>query len=117
MAREQRKVTFSVSSDTDFIARATAAFGGGNAGHFITFATPELLWATLSPARWNILKLLAGQGGLTLDEIGRHVSGEPHALAGDLDALCNAGVIDRAEDGRFAFPYDSIHVDFVLEAA
>jgi len=26
-------------------------------------------------------------------------------------------VLDRAEDGRIVFPYDEVHVDFVLRAA
>jgi hypothetical protein len=28
-----------------------------------------------------------------------------------------AGVLDRDADGRIVFPYDEIHVDFVLRAA
>jgi hypothetical protein len=36
---------------------------------------------------------------------------------GDVSALLKAGVFDRAEDGRIEFPYDEIHVDFVLRAA
>jgi len=31
--------------------------------------------------------------------------------------LLKAGVLDRAEDSRIEFPYDEIHVDFVLRAA
>ena len=29
----------------------------------------------------------------------------------------SAGVLDRAEEGRVVFPYDAIHVDFLLRAA
>jgi predicted transcriptional regulator len=36
---------------------------------------------------------------------------------GDVQALLRAGVLDRTEDGRVQFPYDTVHVDFVLKAA
>jgi hypothetical protein len=36
---------------------------------------------------------------------------------GDVHALLDAGVLDRTEDGRVAFPYDAVHVDFILTAA
>jgi hypothetical protein len=38
-------------------------------------------------------------------------------MHGDLQALLKAGVIDRVDDGRILFPYDEVHVDFVLRAA
>jgi predicted transcriptional regulator len=39
------------------------------------------------------------------------------AVHGDVHALLNAGVIERAEDGRIVFPFDAVRVDFVLTAA
>jgi len=35
----------------------------------------------------------------------------------DIQALLRAGVIDHTEDGKIVFPYDEIHVDFVLRVA
>lgn len=32
-------------------------------------------------------------------------------------ALLRAGVLDKTEQGRAVFPYDTIHVDFTLKAA
>jgi hypothetical protein len=37
--------------------------------------------------------------------------------AASATASLKAGVLDRADDGRIEFPYDEIHVDFVLRAA
>jgi hypothetical protein len=35
-----------------------------------------------------------------------------------LRALIEAGVLERGEDGRrVVFPYDAVHIDFVLKAA
>jgi len=30
--------------------------------------------------------------------------------------LLNAGVLDRAEDGRIVFPYEAVKVEFLLQA-
>jgi glucokinase len=38
------------------------------------------------------------------------------AVYGDVTALISAGVIDRAERG-VVFPYDGVHVDFMLGLA
>ena len=35
----------------------------------------------------------------------------------DVQALLRAGVLDKTEQGRADFPYDTIHVDFTLKAA
>ncbi len=34
----------------------------------------------------------------------------------DVTALVNAGLIDRVE-GKIEFPYEAVHVDFMLRAA
>jgi len=39
------------------------------------------------------------------------------AVHGDVQALLLAGVLDRAESGRVAFPYDAVRVDFTLRSA
>ena len=39
------------------------------------------------------------------------------AVHGDVHALLDAGVIVTAEGGRIVFPYNAIHVDFMLRAA
>lgn len=39
------------------------------------------------------------------------------AVHGDVTALLNAGVLDKAEDGGIVFPYEAIKVEFMLQAA
>ena len=36
---------------------------------------------------------------------------------GDVRALLTAGLLDKTEDGKIVFPYDAIHVDFLVKAA
>ncbi len=81
----------------------------------ISFETPELLWNVLTAKRWEILKAMAGSGPLTLREIARRVGRDVKSVHTDVHALLNAGLIDRSAEG-FRFPYDAVHVDFLLKA-
>ncbi|MEI7713645.1 MAG: DUF6516 family protein [Rhodospirillales bacterium] len=52
------------------------------------------------------------------DAIGTWRAGrDVKSVHGDIRALLKAGVLDRAEDGRPEFAYDTIHVDFIIRAA
>ncbi|MBS0398213.1 MAG: transcriptional regulator [Proteobacteria bacterium] len=110
-------VTIGVSSVKEVRRRTAAAFRGGRQGSHISFASEELLWKTLTPKRWALLKIMAGQGPLSIREIARRVERDVRAVHSDVHALLKAGVLDRVDDGRVKFGYDAIHVDFVMHAA
>ena len=112
-----RTVTLCVASRDDVRRRAMAAFGGEKQDERISFASPELLWRVLSEKRWAILRAMAGQGGLSIREVARRVERDVKAVHGDVHALLDAGVLDRTDEGKVVFPYDAVHVDFMLEAA
>lgn len=82
----------------------------------ISFATPELLWEVLTAKRWELLKALCGAGPVSIREAARRVGRDVKAVHGDIRALLNAGVLNRNERG-VEFPYDAVHVDFLLRAA
>jgi predicted transcriptional regulator len=54
---------------------------------------------------------------VTIREAARRVGRDVKAVHGDVRALLNAGLLDKTEDGKIVFPYDAIHVDFVVKAA
>jgi predicted transcriptional regulator len=83
----------------------------------ITFATPELLWKVLTAKRWQLLKTMCGAGPLSIREAARRVGRDVKAVHTDVTALLNTGVLDRVEDGRVIFPFDSVKVEFLLHAA
>jgi predicted transcriptional regulator len=83
----------------------------------ISFETPELLWKTLTPKRWEIIKALTGAGPLSIRETARRVERDVKAVHGDVQALLNSGILDKADNGRIVFPYDAVHVDFIVKAA
>ncbi len=83
----------------------------------ISFATPELLWKVLTAKRWELLKVLCGAGPVSIREAARRVGRDVKAVHSDITALLNAGVLDRAEDGRIVFPFEAVKVEFLLQAA
>ena len=83
----------------------------------ISFATPELLWKVLTAKRWEILKAMCGAGPVTVREVARRVSRDVKPVHSDLTALLKAGVLDKTESGQVVFPYESIKVEFLLQAA
>lgn len=112
-----RKVTLTVSSRETVTKRALAAFRGEQQGAVISFASPELLWQTLTRKRWEMLKAMTGRDPLTIRGLARDLARDVKAVHGDVHALLDAGLLHRTEEGRIVFPYDAVHVDFELEAA
>lgn len=83
----------------------------------ISFATPELLWKVLTTKRWELLKAMCGAGPISIREAARRVERDVKAVHSDITALLNAGVLDRVEDGRVIFPFETVKVEFLLHAA
>lgn len=109
-------VTVSVSSLDEAKARLAAAFRGEPQGSRISSLSVEQMWKTLSPKRTEILRMMTGQGELSIREVARRVGRDVKAVHGDVHALLSAGVIDRA-GRKVIFPYDGVHVDFMLGIA
>ena len=109
-------VTLSVASREDVTARARAAFDGRAQGAHISFASAELLWRTLTARRRALLRAMTGQSAMSIREAARRVRRDVKGVHGDVRALVEAGIIDRTDAG-IVFPFDAIHVDFLLNAA
>ena len=83
----------------------------------ISFTTPELLWKVLTAKRWELLKVLCGAGPMSVREAARRLGRDVKAVHGDVTALLDAGVLDRAEGGGIVFPYEAVKIEFMLQAA
>jgi predicted transcriptional regulator len=114
-----KTVVLDVRSPKKAIADFTRVWktGKGEKAARISFATPELLWKVLTAKRWQLLKAMCGTGPLSIREVARRVGRDVKAVHTDVTALLNAGVLDRVEDGRVIFPFDSVKVEFLLHAA
>ncbi|MGQ0653508.1 MAG: HVO_A0114 family putative DNA-binding protein [Betaproteobacteria bacterium] len=112
-----KTVTLSVASRQAVKQRALDAFSGRRRGAHISFASADLLWKVLTAKRWELLKAMAGGGAMTLREAARRAERDVKAVHGDVHALLAAGVLRKTSDGKIEFPFDAVHVDFVLKAA
>lgn len=86
-------------------------------GAHIGFESEEQLWKTLTLKRWQILKTMTGAGELTIREVARRVGRDVKAVHSDVTALLMCGLLEKADSGKVIFPYDAVHVDFMLRAA
>ncbi|MDA8110424.1 MAG: transcriptional regulator [Betaproteobacteria bacterium] len=110
-------VTLSVAGQQAVKQRALDAFSGKRRGAHISFASADLLWKVLTAKRWELLKAMAGGGAMTLREAARRAERDVKAVHGDVHALLAAGVLRKTAEGKIEFPFDAVHVDFVLKAA
>jgi predicted transcriptional regulator len=114
-----KTVTLDVRSPHEAMADFTGAWKTRKAQKSarISFATPELLWQVLTVKRWELLKVLCGAGAVSIREAARRVGRDVKAVHGDVIALLNAGVLQRAESGGIVFPFEAVKVEFLLQAA
>lgn len=110
-------VTLEVCSREKIDNRLLRAFEGEPQGQFISFESPELLFKVISGKRWELLKVMTGAGPMTIREAARRMHRDVKAVHGDVHALLNAGLLQKTEKGQVVFPYDAVHVDFMLNAA
>jgi predicted transcriptional regulator len=112
-----KTLTLSLAKRESVSRRARDAFSGKRSGAHISFASTDVLWKVLTAKRWELIKAMAGGGAMTLREAARRAGRHVRAVQGDVHALLAAGMLRRNADGKFEFPFDAVHVDFVLKAA
>lgn len=112
-------VTLEVAGLADGLAAFRDAWTRGTAedGARISFASPDLLWKLFTAKRWELLRAMTGQGPMALREVARRVGRDVKGVHSDVHALADAGILRRTPEGKVVFPYDKVHVDFMLRAA
>lgn len=112
-----RAITLVISSREKVDLRLLRAFEGNPQGAFISFESPALLFKVLTGKRWELLKIMTGAGPMTIREAARRLGRDVKGVHGDVQALLNTGILQKTGDGLIDFPFDAVHVDFILEAA
>ena len=112
-----RTVTLVVSPREKVNRRFLRAFEGESQGRFISFESPVLLFKVLTGKRWELLKVMTGAGPIAIREAARRLGRDVKAVHGDVHALLNAGILQKTDNGRIDFPFDAVHVNFMLKAA
>ena len=113
-----RMLTIDVRSLEQVAADMKAAFRGKAAATpRYSFRTREDLLRTLNPNRWGLLEALTGAGPLGVRELARRVGRDVKGVHTDAQALLLCGLLDKTADGQLSFPYEAVHVDFMLMKA
>lgn len=113
-----KTVTIDIRPLADTLGDFTRTWKSGKAtAPRISFTSPELMFKLLSGKRWELLNAMTGAGVMSIREAARRVERDVKAVHGDATALLNAGLLSKTDDGMIVFPYDAIHVDFMLKAA
>lgn len=112
-----RTVTLEISSRENINKRFLKAVEGDPQGTFISFESPALLFKVLSGKRWELLKIMTGAEPMTIREAARRMGRDVKAVHKDVHALLDAGLLQKTDTGRIVFPFDVVHVDFMLKAA
>jgi predicted transcriptional regulator len=113
-----KTVKIGVASRADISARFKAAFRGERQGSHISFPSLEAMHRVLTPNRWEMLRTMMASGPVGIRELARKLDRDVKSVHMDVQALLNAGVIDRTVEGdKIEFPYDAVHVDFTVKAA
>jgi len=113
-----KTVTFDVSDLKSVGNHFIEAWRTGKAqSERISFASVELMFRVLTERRWELIRAMAGAGPMSIREAARRVGRDVKAVHGDVQALLNAGVLWKTEDGKIEFPFDAIHIDATVKAA
>jgi predicted transcriptional regulator len=110
-------VTLEISSREKINKRFLKAFEGEPQGRFISFKSPALLFKILAGKRWDLLKTMTGAGPMTIREASRRVGRDVKAVHRDVHVLLDTGLLQKTNNNRIIFPFDAVHVDFMLKAA
>ena len=113
-----KTVTLDIRPLADTLGDFTRTWKSGkSSAPRISFASPELMFKALSGKRWELLNAMTGAGAMSIRQAARRVERDVKAVHGDVTALLNAGLLSKTDDGMIIFPFDAIHVDFMLKAA
>lgn len=85
-------------------------------GEELAFETPAVFFGKLTERRWELVRLLQGQGVLSIRELARRVERDVKRVHEDVSVLTELGLFER-EGGGIACPFARIHVDIELAVA
>jgi predicted transcriptional regulator len=116
----KRQLTITVDADWRGALReaASSAFSAdAYLGETLNFETPAAFFGRLNGRRWALLQMLQRHGALTSESLARRAGQAAGALAEDIAALLDLGLIEEKAEGHLTCPFADIHVDMHLREA
>lgn len=81
-----------------------------------SYATPELLFQTFTTSRWHSIRVMTGAGPMSIRELARRLGRDIKGVHRDVKVLLEEDLVEHTSTGAIVFPYDAVHVDFLLKA-
>lgn len=101
--------------DEQAYARATRAFETGeDQGQFLTFSTPDQLFAVLPPKRWVLIERLQADGPLTLRGLARAVGRDVKRVHEDVAALIAERIVEWNDEKKLVVPFATIRFEALI---
>jgi predicted transcriptional regulator len=121
-AQQVRTLTISVEPDVAKLdaasrGRTLRAIRSGYQGEFITYSTPQQLFAMFPPKRWILVEKLQEIGPSSLRGLARAVDRDVKRVHEDVAALLADGIVERDARKRLSIPFAKIHIEFNLFAS
>jgi predicted transcriptional regulator len=98
----------------DAFAQALDAVRNGYNGEYITFSTPDQLFAALPPKRWVLIEKLQQLGPSSLRGLARAVGRDVKRVHEDVAALLDDGIFERDGQKKIFVPFASVRIQFDL---
>ena len=118
MQNEMNTLRIEVSSLEDSAAQAIKAMEtGAPQGRHLSFETPEMLVRMLGGHRLAVLNALLGGKAMGVRELARRLGRDLRAVHNDMKKLVQAGIVEKAEDGKLSCNYREIVCEFALRQA
>ena len=107
-----------VGDARDALDRFEAAWNRRNEGRklerlrVLSLEDLPLLLKTLTPARWELVDRLRGEGPLSIYQLAKRLGRDYKNVHTDVSALARIGVIEKQGDARVSVPWDVVRAEF-----
>lgn len=79
------------------------------------FDSIEAMQRTLTPSRWELLRVLQAEGPFGIRELARRLERDVKNVHTDVGKLKDLGLVEDAEGGGVWVPYDEIRAEFTVK--
>ncbi len=118
--KTSRALELRVGAAGDALDRFEAAWNRAAEGRamaplkVLSVASLPLLLKTLTPARWQLLERLAGEGPLSIYELAKRLARDYKNVHTDVARLSELGLVERRADGGVAVGWGAIRAELRL---
>lgn len=107
--------TLTITLDPDWQNAVRSAFrvapDAGYQGETLNFDSTDVFFSRLSGKRMELVRLLQGQGEVSLRALARRAGRDVKRVHEDTRILLELGVLERGDRGGIMCPFRDVHID------